>query len=109
MIELNGFFLEKMMLKLGFDERWVRLVIMFVSSVSYHVVRNNYSIDPIIPSRGLRQGDPISPYLFFICAEGISSLIHYHTRHGRIHGYKVANGASAISHLFFADNSFLFF
>ena len=68
-------FLKLMMLRMGFDEGWVELVMMCVSTVSYKVIRNGVEVGPIVPSRGLRQGDSLSPYLFIICAEGLSSLI----------------------------------
>lgn len=101
-------FLENMMLKLDFDVKWVKLVMLFVSSVRYQVMCNQF-IGPIVSHRGFRQGDLISPYLFLICAEGLSSILNYHVRHGRLHECKVANGASPIFHLFFANDSFLLF
>ena len=51
-----------------------------VSTVRYHVIRDGKEIGPIVPSRGLRQGDPLSPYLFILYAEGLSSLIHKYER-----------------------------
>ncbi|KAL9419883.1 hypothetical protein AB3S75_037613 [Citrus x aurantiifolia] len=80
-----------------------------VSTVSYKVVRNGAEVGPIILSRGLQQGDPLSPYLFIICAKGLSSLICNRERAGLLHGVKVARSAPSISHLFFADDCLLFF
>ena len=57
----------------------------------------------------MRQGDPLSPYLFLICAEGLFSILYNYTERGLIHGFKVARNAPVVSHLFFADDSFLFF
>lgn len=57
--------------------------------------------------RGLRQGDPLSPYLFLLCAEAFTLLRRSKTN-GRIHGVKVARMAYVVSHLFFADDTILF-
>ncbi|KAH9683148.1 reverse transcriptase domain-containing protein [Citrus sinensis] len=102
-------YLQEMMLKMGFDARWVNLIMLCVTTVRYKVLRENKEVGPIIPSRGLRQGDPLSPYLFILCAEGLSSLIKSQERVGLIHGVRVARSAPVVTHLFFADDSFLFF
>ena len=96
-------YLKTMMLKLGFAERWVKLILLCVSTVTYKVLRGNEEVGPIVPSRGLRQGDPLSPDLFIICAEGLSLLLRKHERAGLIHGVWVAKGAPIVTHLFFAD------
>lgn len=106
---IEWLFLKSMMLRMSFDEGWVTLIMMCVSTVSYKVCRNGEEVGPIVPSRGLRQGDPLSPYLFIICAEGLSSLIRNRERAGLIHGVKVARSAPTVSHLFFVDDCFLFF
>lgn len=64
---------------------------------------------PIEPTRGLRQGDPLSPYLFLIYAEGLSALIQQRERQGFIHGRRIPKQAPSISHLFFTDDSLLLF
>ncbi|KAH9678676.1 reverse transcriptase domain-containing protein [Citrus sinensis] len=51
----------------------------------------------------------LSPYLFVICIEGLSSLINHYERAGLLHGVRIARGAPYLTHLFFADDCFLFF
>ena len=58
----------------------------------------------LLPKRALWQGDPLSPYLFIICAEGLSALIWKAEVAGSLHGVKVCKGAPNVSHLLFADD-----
>lgn len=64
---------------------------------------------PIIPGRGLLQGDPLSPYLFILCAEGLSSLILDAEERNAVFGVSICRGAPSVSHMMFADDCFLFF
>ncbi|XP_019151915.1 PREDICTED: uncharacterized protein LOC109148635 [Ipomoea nil] len=102
-------FLKKMLQVMGFDKGWIDLIMTCVTTVTYQVVVNGVPGGKIIPTRGLRQGDPLSPYLFIICAEGLSLLLQKAELAGSIHGCRVARGAPPVSHFFFADDSLLFF
>ena len=64
---------------------------------------------PIKPKWGLRQGDPLSPYLFILCAEDLSNLISQAIDKGDVHECRICRGAPIVSHLLFADDSFMFF
>uniref|UniRef100_A0A2N9G5C3 CCHC-type domain-containing protein n=1 Tax=Fagus sylvatica TaxID=28930 RepID=A0A2N9G5C3_FAGSY len=101
-------FLQAILLKLGFHRRWVSLIMSCVSSTSFAVMVNGVPNGYIKPSRGLRQGDPLSPYLFLICAEGLSALIRKAEREQSIRGIAICRGGPRISHLFFADDSVIF-
>ena len=82
---------------------------MCVESVDYSVLVSNEIVGPIILGRGLRKGNPLSPYLFIIGAEGLSSLIRDAEDRGIISGVKVCRSAPSVSHLLSADDCFLFF
>ena len=101
-------FIEKVMRKMGFNENWINLVMNCISSVSYSVIINGTTYGSIMPTRRLRQGDPLSPYLFLLCAEGFSALIHDAVRNNQLNGISICRGAPRITHLFFADDSLLF-
>ena len=62
----------------------------------------------ITPTHGLRQGDPLSPYLFLLCAEGLSALLHKATQRNDLKGLAASTRGPRISHLFFADDSLIF-
>ncbi|XP_062007966.1 uncharacterized protein LOC133724996 [Rosa rugosa] len=101
-------FLQNIILRMGFNERWVALVMRCVKSVWFSILWNGTAVGRITPTRGLLQGDPLSPYLFLLCSEGLTGLFQKADREGLIHGAKVCEGVPAISHLLFTDDSLLF-
>ena len=101
-------FLEEMMQKLGFPDVFVRLILECVTTSSFSILLNGQPTRHFRPTRGLRQGDPLSPFLFIICAEGFSTLLRDAEARKEIHGLKIGKKVNAISHLFFADDSLLF-
>ena len=102
-------YLESMMKKMGFGERWISLIMMCVTSVSFSILINGEPKGAITPSRGLHQGDPLSPHLFLLCGEGLSAMLKKKEREGLIRGVSAARQAPSISHLFFADDSVIFY
>ncbi|KAG7563755.1 Endonuclease/exonuclease/phosphatase superfamily [Arabidopsis suecica] len=90
------------------SEQWCQWIMKCVSSVTYSVLVNGSPTKKIYPQRGLRQGDPISPYLYLLCTEGLSSLLQAAMHTKSIKGFKASRGGPSISHMFFADDSLLF-
>ncbi|XP_042944602.1 uncharacterized protein LOC122278481 [Carya illinoinensis] len=101
-------FLRSIMKKLGFCDRWIQLIMICVESVRYSVVVNGKVGDTFMPTRGLRQGDPLSPYLFILCAEGLRSMLSKAATNGRLKGVAAASGGTRINHLLFADDCVIF-
>ena len=99
--------LDKIMEKLGFHQRWRGLMMQCISSVTYAVRINGKPKGHITPTRGLWQGDLFSPYLFLLCAEGLSTLIRKAVANGSMRGVFICKGGPLLSHLFFANDSII--
>lgn len=102
-------YVELMLQNMGFPQIWIARIMQLVTTVSYSFVREGKVFGEVQPTRGIRQGDPISPYLYIICAEGLTGLLRQYEESGLIHGCKVARGAPSITHLLFAHDCYLFF
>jgi hypothetical protein len=105
-IEWN--YLKGVLLKLGFRDSWVKMIMRCVTSVKYAVKVNGELTESFLPTRGIRQGDPISPYLFLLCAEGLSCLLQKKEETGELKGIRNGKSGPSISHLLFADDSVFF-
>ena len=105
-IEWN--FLKTVLEKLGFSTTWISWVMQCVCSVSYSFLINGSPQGSVIPSRGLRQGDPLSPYLFILCTEVLSGLCRKAQENGSLVGIRVARGSPQVNHLLFADDTMFF-
>jgi hypothetical protein len=101
-------FLHKTLLTMGFPPNLVNTIMRCVTTVSFSILINGHSSNSFNPQRGLRQGDPLSPYLFIICAEVLSGLLTKGLADGNFQGVMIAPSAPPISHLFFADDSLFF-
>ncbi|CAL1354917.1 unnamed protein product [Linum trigynum] len=94
--------------KMGFSSVWRDWIHECLRSSSFTILMNGNPSGYFSPTRGLRQGDPLSPLLFVICTEGFAALLRQAISEKRLEGVKVAPRAPRISHLFFDDDSYLF-
>ena len=101
-------FLEELMRKMGFNERWIHLTMLCVKTVTYSILINGEPRGLIHLTRGIRQGDPLSPFLCLLCTEGLNGLIKHAERNGDIHGCFLCKKGLKLTHLLFADDSLLF-
>lgn len=68
----------------GFSSKWVNLVMNCISTASFSVLINGVPKGLIFPQKGLRQGCPLSPYIFIMCAEMFSNMLVHAEKRGQI-------------------------
>lgn len=101
-------FLLDVLRKMGFGVLWCKWIHACLTIYELEFIVNGDSIGCIKPQRGLRQGDPISPYLFIIVADVLSRQISKAMTLGSLSGIKMAHACHVVSHIFFADDSLFF-
>ena len=101
-------YMEKLMKKMEFCEAWVKLMMGCISTTTYSILINWEPQGNIVPTRGLRQGDPLSPYLFLLGTECFHGLLKKAKDRGEIKGVSISHNDPKLTHLFFADNSLIF-
>ena len=79
-----------------------------ITTVTYSILINGEPMGNIKPNKGIRQGDPLSPYLFLVCSEGLHRMIQRAACNGDIKGVSICRNRPKLTHLFFADDSLLF-
>ena len=93
---------------MGFNERWIKIVVECVKTISYSILVNGEPCVMIHPTKRIRQGDPLSPFLFLLCIERLNGLIKNAELQGDIHGFSLCRRGLKLTHLPFADDSLLF-
>lgn len=101
-------FLETMTSRMGFHNQWIKLIMNSVSIVSYYILINGAPQPSFKPTRDIRKGNPLSPYLFILCVEALSCLLNIAEVTGCLSNVTIGRGPMHINHLFFVDNSLLF-
>jgi hypothetical protein len=104
---MNWDFLRRMLLAFDFGEGWVTWVMNLVSTISFLSYVNGSPTKTFNGSRGLHQGDPLSPFLFIILVEGLGHSLSQEKREGVIKGIPLLEEEEALSHLQFVDDNLL--
>lgn len=108
MIGLNGILLS-ICSRNNFSQLWIDRVMQCIKTVSYSFLRDGKVFGNVIPQRAVRQGDPISPYIYILCAEILSGMLKRYEVSGLVHGCKIVRSAPLVSHLLFAENAYFSF
>jgi hypothetical protein len=91
----------------GFVQHWINSVVILVSTISYSLLINGAPSKPLWPSRGIRQGDPLSPFMFILMMEGLGRSIKSATVAGEITGIKTFENFPTSMHQQFVDDTLL--
>lgn len=86
----------------------ITAIMSILRSSSCRLIWNNECTDSIMQTRGLRQGDPLSPYLFILCMDRLSQWIHLKVAQDEWKPLQASRGGPRVSHLMFADDVLLF-
>ncbi|XP_057432083.1 uncharacterized protein LOC130724829 [Lotus japonicus] len=101
-------FLKRTLEQFGFSSATVKLIMWIATNSKLSILWNGTRLDSFAPSRGLRQGDPMSPYLFLLCMEILSLHIHELVQQGLWKPIHLARNSTRLSHLLFAYDIVLF-
>ena len=101
-------FLDFVSQKKNFGDKWISWIRGCLASVSYSVLINGRPRGKFKGFKGLRQGDPLSPFLFTLVADGLSRLMERASRIRYVKGWRVGKDKVMVSHLQFADDTIFF-
>ncbi|XP_019465435.1 PREDICTED: uncharacterized protein LOC109363636 [Lupinus angustifolius] len=100
-------FLDYMLSRFGFSDKWRKLINACLCSTSMSVLINGTPSKQFFVSKGIRQGDHMAPFLFIMVAEGFVGLVRNVKRIGLFEGYKIGSQGVEVCDLQFADNTIL--
>lgn len=94
-------FVEWLLNTMGFPARWRHWIMQCITNVSYSILFDGEPTQQFKPKCGLRQGDPLSPYIFILVMEVLYKMMINLEEKGHVQGIKIARSTPSISHLFF--------
>eukprot|EP00253_Pinus_taeda_P017138 PITA_17138 len=103
--KVNWIYIKKVLTAFGFDHNWVRWVMPLVTTSSFSILVNRSSSDIFFPSRGVTQGDLLSPFLFILMMEGLGRSIKHAKAMGKIKGLQLSKNGQALTHPQFVDDT----
>ena len=105
---VNWKFLDSTLLRMNFDNQWCAWIKAILESIRISILVNGIPTKKFSPSRGLRQGDPISPLLFNLVGKVLSTLFKTAASKGFFKGISLSKGQDCFTHLQFADDTIMF-
>jgi len=100
-------FLQEILVALGFNDKWISWIMGCVTSVTYSVLINGQPFGHITPERGIRQGDPISPFLFVLCTKALIHILQQAENSKKVSGIQFNGFGPSVNNLLFADDTLL--
>ncbi|CAA7021818.1 unnamed protein product [Microthlaspi erraticum] len=101
-------FIATVLERMGFHAKWINWIFQCISTVSYAFLVNGAAQGKVIPQRGIRLGDPLSPFIFILCGEVLTGLCNNAQVNGLLPGIKVSRESPRTNHLLFADDTMFF-
>jgi len=106
--KLGWEYLQRILKAYGFDDRWIEWIMSMISTPSMSILLNGTLTETFKPSRGLRQGDPLSPFLFIIVVDGLGRLIKARVNNGKLKGLRLWGEDLTITHQQFVDDVIMY-
>lgn len=106
---LSWSFLENTLSDFGFPRKIINLIMFSVKESCITILWNGQKLNPFKPERGLRQRDPLAPYLFILALEKLSWAIQQEVENKKWAPISLSRGGTKISHLFFFTDDLILF
>ena len=105
---LSWNFIYETLTELALPIGLIQLIMECITSTRMNILWHGELTDDFSPSRGVRQGDPLSPYIFVLCVERLSHGIYQSIHQGHWKPIRLSRLGTPLSHLFFADDLLFF-